>query len=63
MGYSGSGNNLTIADGAAATLMANFAIGTASSDNWTLVTGANTVFDVTGWASIGQEFRVAQTPG
>ena len=58
VGYSGSGNNLTIADGAAATLMANFAIGTASTanNNWTLVTGANSVLDVAGWASIGQEF-------
>ena len=44
--------------------MANFAIGTASTanNNWTLVTGANTVLDVAGWASIGQEFAVALTP-
>ncbi len=55
VGYQGPGNNLTIADGAAASLMANFAVGTASSDNWTLVTGANTVFDVAGYASIGQD--------
>ncbi len=55
VGYSGSGNNLTIADGATATLLADFAIGTASSDNWTLVTGANSVLDVAGWASIGQD--------
>jgi autotransporter-associated beta strand protein/T5SS/PEP-CTERM-associated repeat protein len=58
VGYGGSGNNLTIDGGAVATLMANFAIGTASTanNNWTLVTGANSVLDIAGWASIGQEF-------
>ncbi len=55
LGFQGSGSSLTIADGATATLMADFAIGTASSENRALVTGANTVLDVAGWASIGQD--------
>ena len=55
LGFQGSGNSLTVADGATATLLADFAIGTASSENRALVTGANTVLDVAGWASIGQD--------